>query len=273
MSSPRLPPEIEYIIFTDSLSLKDGESALNLLSVAKRVHTWLMPEMVRTVAIRTEPRHQSHPTRFNINILQTYGVHTRNLFLWLSSRHNQGFTPDQYLSWCPNITNLLLWTDIDEAQLKLLGNLPLTHLSIDLDDVPNRTPELTRVFSKITHLETLSAIHSDSDRDKLKDFSSLTHLAIPNESNWDILPTFFTNFPTLQVLIYLDGGSGDPMGLVDGFDPNLDDPRVVKLACKPGNEIKEWLLDIQTVEGMWDLAAKAVLERKKLKEAAQNKKV
>ncbi|TFK65038.1 hypothetical protein BDN72DRAFT_962834 [Pluteus cervinus] len=274
MVDPIFPLEIENKIFVYAVLLKNqNESALNLLLVARRVHTWLMPELLRTLIIRTVPITNQYPFRWQISTLEKYGKHVRNLFIWWSRRQVEDLNPDKCLSLCPNVTNLLLWTERKDVPVDKMVHLPLTHLSFNLDDTPEMTPEIIQLYSRITHLETISTTTTEEKLAQLKHFTSITHLAVPNTSRFDILPRFFTNRPTLEVLIFLDPGSSykDPLRLDGVFDPKSDDPRIVRMTCQPDCEVEEWLLNIQMGRGMWEMAEGAVREQKKLRDAVQRR--
>ncbi|TFK69590.1 hypothetical protein BDN72DRAFT_840185 [Pluteus cervinus] len=263
-SDPAFPPEIEYIIFTNTLALK-------VVRVEHSICFWLIPTIMQTVAICAIQHGQalSYPPSRGISTLHRYGNHTHNLFIWLSKYHLSEFTVDQYFSLCPNVTDLLLWTgcDIDRAQLDLMSRLPLTRLSMDLDRIPETTPELIRLFSKITHLEHITPITPSSYPALLKSFTNLTHLALPDGSSQSVVTLLFNDHPRLQVLILLESNTEEILRLTGGFDSNLDDLRVVFMMYKVGSEVEEWRLDVQEGRGMWGLADEAIAERRKLKAA------
>ncbi|TFK65029.1 hypothetical protein BDN72DRAFT_219234 [Pluteus cervinus] len=269
MSYPHFPPEIENIIFTNALAIKlrSSKGAANLMLVAKRVHTWLISLSMRTIAIRAVPHAQKYPRRWSTEALKKYGKYTRNLFLWITSGHNDSITPDDYLSWCPNVTNLVLWTDQEYFPRIHLASLPLTHLSTNLEDISDMTPELKQLFSKITHLEVLNCISSSHDFFRLQPFTSITRLAVPSASSKKIPPMLFVEHPTLEVFVFADSGDGldTPLRLEDNFDYKLHDPRIVELTCEYENEIDEWLLDVETGLGLWGLADDVAQQRKVLK--------
>ncbi|TFK65777.1 hypothetical protein BDN72DRAFT_845157 [Pluteus cervinus] len=263
MPDPTFPPEIEYIIFTTALELNNGgSSARNLILVAKRVHEWLIPKIMRTLAMQAVSPPQRYPFRWDINTLQQYGRHTRNLFIWTPIGHNED--AHQYLCLCSNVKNLLLWSQdgLNHPQLEALSRLSLTHLSTDLTHISEPSPDLVHLFSKITHLDSLSAIHLEPSI-KVETFTSLTHLAIPYLDGNASTP-LFEKVPTLQVLLLLEHGA--VMGLIEGFDPKVDDPRIVRVTYRFNYEVGDWLLDVEEGRGMWGLADQAVRERKKLKE-------
>ncbi|TFK65032.1 hypothetical protein BDN72DRAFT_846115 [Pluteus cervinus] len=272
MSDPVFPPEIEHIISTYALALKArDESNLNLLLISKRFHAWLVPELMRTVVVQRTSGTDKYPWQWKTTILQKYGIHVQNLFLWTYGPQIDYPNPDEYLSLCPNVTNLVMWTERDITLIEKLPRLPLTHLSFDLSDIPSMTPELSQLFSKITHVDVMTGANTEPRLDQLKHFTSITHLAVPEVTPWNLLPRILETNLTLQVLILLDGRCrrDAPLRLEGGFDPKVDDPRIMKVTCQPGCEIEEWLLDVQKGRGMWGIADDAVRERKVLRDAAR----
>ncbi|TFK65031.1 hypothetical protein BDN72DRAFT_962827 [Pluteus cervinus] len=267
MSIPIFPPEIEHIIVTCALGLKtNDQSPSNLMLVAKRFHTWLSQELIQTVAVRTVRDTRFHPRGWSIDVIKEYGAYAKNLFLFTSTNDERAV---QYISFCPNITNLVLWTELDEAHLKGIARLPLTHLSADIDLLP-QTTELCQLFSRITHFDCIGGVTYKSDLPKLKAFTSLTHLVLPSD-NFSSLPTaVLADFPGLKVLVFLDSGR-EEMAVVNAFDPEADDPRVLRMTCNTDDEMNQWLLDIQNGSGLWELADKVVQERKDLKNAFKKK--
>ncbi|TFK69582.1 hypothetical protein BDN72DRAFT_608223 [Pluteus cervinus] len=272
MSYPIFPPEIEEIIFVDALEPKsDGRGLLNLLLVAKRIHGWLLAKLFTTVAIRADKlTRRRYPFPWHINALERYGVHTQHLFIWTSSendKNDEDLQPVQCLSFCPNVTNLVLWTDSDlnQAEVELMSHLPLTHLSINrrMGQLPGDAPVLTRLFSRMTHLEDLGGFTRSCDLEMFKYLTSLTHLAIPDTGNAGVA-MLFGNIPTLQVLVFSIGG--EAIGIANWVSGatslDVDDPRVVRVTFRHDSQVEEWLLDVQEGRGMWGLADEAVRKRK-----------
>lgn len=242
LSEPKVPPEIEYTIFTDALAIKDtSESVINLLLVAKRVHMWyvsiqlypqlrekylktgrLIPKITETIAIRAFPPAQHYPTSWNINLdsLTKFGIHTRNLFLWVSPYPSSSYYEPltaRYISLCPNLTNLVLWSahsmDIPDDQLDQIAHLhALTHLSINLKKISStawENPDLMRVFKKITHLHNVAIIYSSNDFTLFDCFTSLTHLTFPFPSDKDLISPLLIKLPKLEVLVVLNDHPND----------------------------------------------------------------
>ncbi|TFK69599.1 hypothetical protein BDN72DRAFT_959467 [Pluteus cervinus] len=281
MSDPILPPEIEYTIFMGALAIKGtSESAGNLVLVARRVHMWLIPKIMETFAIRTYPPAQNYPVSWSVDTLVKYGVHTRNLFVWTSPYPSSpSYDPlaSKYISLCPNLTNLVLWSahsmEIPYAQLEEIAHLhSLTHLSINLKKIPSLAWEnstLLRVFEKITHLHNVALIDSSDDITLFNHFTSLTHLTFPYLSDEAFIPLFLTSLPTLEALIVLENhyNGVDSMSVRHDCPLSVDDPRIVKIACQSQaeKELDEWLLQVQEGQGIWGLADQAIREGQKQK--------
>ncbi|TFK65764.1 hypothetical protein BDN72DRAFT_880721 [Pluteus cervinus] len=268
MTDPVFPREIENTIFTYALALKaKDESALDLMLVAQRFHTWLFPELIRTVVV--QPNRGGYPSRWDISTIEKYGIHVRNLFLWTRGSPS----PTRFLAHCPNVTNLLLWTDEKDFPIDQLGQLRLTHLSVELSIIPHMTPEVTELFHKITHLEEIGRLTSERDLERLKELTSITHLAIPAKSRQDLLPRLFGHHPTLEVLIVLDddGPLDEPLHVDAAFDSRVDDPKIVRMFFELERLVEDWLLEVEMGQGIWGIADNAVQERKELRDAVRRR--
>ncbi|TFK65769.1 hypothetical protein BDN72DRAFT_179786 [Pluteus cervinus] len=260
---PIFPPEIECIIFLTAFELKPVDNDIvDLLLVAKRVHEWLIPKVYQTLVVQRIPPYREYPIRLTINNLRKYGHHTRNFFVSLGS--TRWIAQDQYFSFCPNITNLVLRTktQLDRTHLERISSLSLTHLSVDMIGPPSSTPGLFPLFSGITHLCVFrSLLSGDTTR-----FTSLTHLAILNTYNEAVCTSILENHPKLEVLVLLQWGF--VVGVTGSFDLGVDDPRIVRITYRDEVLVEDWLSDVKEGRGMWGLADEKVRQRKKLKEAA-----
>ncbi|TFK63810.1 hypothetical protein BDN72DRAFT_963657 [Pluteus cervinus] len=279
MSDQIFPAEIEYMIFMDALAIKGiSESAVNLILVAKRIHMWLIPKLTETFAIRTFPPAQNYPTSWDVNIatLTKYGIHTRNLFIWISPFPSSPYHDPlaaEYISLCPNLTNLVLWSahsmDLPTPQLDAIANLQaLTHLSLNLKKISSsdwENPKLIRVLNRITHLHSVMIIASEQDITMFKHFTSVTHFVFPYPSDEDLVPRIWETLPTVEVLILLDYTNVDHISVRHDSQASMDDPKTVRIACRSDNELDEWLLDVQKGRGFWGIADQAVRERRKQK--------
>ncbi|TFK65766.1 hypothetical protein BDN72DRAFT_179690 [Pluteus cervinus] len=222
---------------------------------------------METISIRTIPA-QKHPFQWDVTALRKYGTHTRNLFIWTSLHNYKDPLVPLYLSLCPNVTNVLLWSDLTDPQLEQLARLPLTDLSISFSEVYSK-PNLFPLFSKITHLEALINVESESQFTLFENFTSITHLMVSTQSNLSILPRLFKKLPTLRVLIMMVGQHRPAIGVVGHYDPNEDDPRIVKMVPNLDDRSDDWLVRIRKGRDIWTLADEAVRERQKLNGSLQ----
>ncbi|TFK69589.1 hypothetical protein BDN72DRAFT_840184 [Pluteus cervinus] len=275
---PIFPPEIEQIIFihAQTFARRDKKAILNLVLVAKRVHTWLIPKLFETITFRSFGPYNGplkYPVKWKNHDLIKYGKYTRNFFFSIPQDDCDTYPPHQYLIRCPNITKLFLGLGtgfLDQGEIESLLPLPLTHLSMDLDTVLGEPrPELIQLYSRVTHLESVEGFTPEYGLN-LMYFTSLTHLAIPDIDrgrHTDLsLQILFKCLPTLRVLALLTLHT-TTMGLTGEFNPTLDDPRIVRMTIVRAKRVDAWLLDVEEGRGMWGLADEAVGERKKLKKA------
>ncbi|TFK65037.1 hypothetical protein BDN72DRAFT_962833 [Pluteus cervinus] len=256
--NPTFPPEIEHIIFTAAVEHQDLSSfPINLILVAKRVYQWLTPIIYRTISL-----HENHeyPNQWNPEKLAKYGNYVRNLFVWVpSSRFNKA-SPHLPLSLCPNVTNLLWWSPANEAEIIAMSQLPLTRLSIDLNDI-ERALNTTKEFYRVTHLDSLGLFTEDLSI--LDRFTCLTHLSILGDGGFASISPIFERVPKLQVLIYYNCKQGVTKAVVQDFRPESDDPRLVRMTCGVGGGFEDWFEDIIGGRGIWGLAEEAIEGRKK----------
>ncbi|TFK65775.1 hypothetical protein BDN72DRAFT_179872 [Pluteus cervinus] len=261
MAHPVFPPEIECLIFTAALEMKlEDKERVDLLLVAKRVYKWLLPRIFRTVAIRAMPPSRRYPRLLSVNALEKNGHHTRNLLLSISYDFTEWIPQDRLLSFCPNVTNLVLHSrnHPERIHLEHMACLPLTHLSTDMEGLPNSAPELLPLFSRITHLSTIHLLSNDNPTR----FSSLTHLAIVKADNEMDYTLILKDYPELEVLVLLE--SGLAVEVVGVFDAKVDEPRMVRITFRDDDLMEDWFLDVKEGRGMWWLAHDEVRRRRKL---------
>ncbi|TFK60361.1 hypothetical protein BDN72DRAFT_850573 [Pluteus cervinus] len=255
-TDPTFPPEIEYLIFTSAVERRDLRPfPINLVLVAKRVHQWLIPIIYRTISLNAG---QEYPIRWNPETLEKYGKHVRHLFVWTPSPKFNGRSLALPLSLCPNITNLIWWAPTHKAEVKAMSHLPLTYLSIELNNV-KQTPEIIKTFSRITHLDNIGTF---TDNIIILDhFTALTHISYLRGHPAKI-PLFFERVPKLQVLIYHTCKLHLARPMVGDFQPENDDVRLVQMTRGIGGGFEDLLADLIDGQGMWGLAEAAVETRK-----------
>ncbi|TFK65227.1 hypothetical protein BDN72DRAFT_845813 [Pluteus cervinus] len=148
MVSPRLPPELEYIIFLLAFEV-DRRKTTNLLLVAKRIFDWcrlarLIPRKFNLVEFS---RDKSLPIAFNEVVYKRYGHHVHDL-------HIENHEIARHLCLFPNVTSLTIWIRIDiTPYLPILLDLPLKHLSVF---VMTPSTELFQIMSRLTHLDLMT---------------------------------------------------------------------------------------------------------------------
>ncbi|TFK70763.1 hypothetical protein BDN72DRAFT_838590 [Pluteus cervinus] len=233
---PRLPRELERDIFSEVFH--NGEKhkdVRQLLVVAKRVHEWLMPLVFTAIYVsRKDPWYQRDLWQQK---LEDYGHHTRHLCLIPSW---SGSETTLFLKSCPNVTNLMIWSGVEESYLEYIAKLPLSALSINVSGVDPQaffSPQMVnQIFHKITRFNAMGVeaawveeyIHAET-------FPVLTHLAI----SWDnptrenrrhpVRKTIMDRLTkTLKVLISLC--STEVPSLVFYHDP-IGDDRITGFRC------------------------------------------
>ncbi|TFK65033.1 hypothetical protein BDN72DRAFT_962829 [Pluteus cervinus] len=257
MADPIFPPEIEHIIFTSAVKNQNLRPfPINLILVARRVYEWLIPVIYRTISLQEG---HEYPIQWDAEKLAKYGIYARHLFVWKPSSHFRD-TPQATkipLVLCPNVTDLLWWPRNYKADTGAISHLPLTHLSILLNIV-QQTPHMIQTFSNITHLDNIGSFTDDITL--VNHFTSLTHLSV--HGNDGRIPRFFEKLPGLQVLINYSCRAGITSPILRDFDPDKDDPRLVRMIRGTGG-FEHWLADINGGRGMWGLAEEAIEMRKK----------
>ncbi|TFK69479.1 hypothetical protein BDN72DRAFT_897258 [Pluteus cervinus] len=255
--SPVLPPELEQQIFT--MGFHEDEQMVeccNLLLVAKRAFEWIAPLVYQVVIIHSARRWP--PMGLKSHKLPRYGRYVHHLLLEDGRQH-------EYLTHCPNITNLALVHLRDTSAMhsdgwKALATLPLRELSIDIRNLPT-TPQLILLFSRITHLDlAYFAPWPWHALDALSHFTSLTHLMMMSDSCTDDDINRITNrIPHLKVFIIVRYVREYKMFETVWID-KLSDPRVVTLTC---TFVAHWQATAQGLdsENPW-LFAEGVIARR-----------
>ncbi|TFK60365.1 hypothetical protein BDN72DRAFT_965719 [Pluteus cervinus] len=154
---PRLPPELECKIFLIALRNNFGDVA-NLILTAKRVHDWIIPRAFEVVILKAG---RKFPVPFTLEKFKKYGLYIRSLSLTQSGFDDSFFA--ECMSYCPNITNLLIRMPCFNANPAPLQNslavLPLTRLIVHVRSILSTPPppQLLKVFTNITHLHLYGA--------------------------------------------------------------------------------------------------------------------
>ncbi|TFK65211.1 hypothetical protein BDN72DRAFT_207567 [Pluteus cervinus] len=250
----RFPLELERIIFLMALQNRLSD-APNLFSVARRVHDWLVPKAFEVVVLQ---HRQSYPIGFTKDKFQRYGKHVRHLLI---SSIPVGFdSASVYISFCPHVQNLALWTGHNPTEIEAIIKLPLTHLSVNIDRMGPLSPPLLHLFSMITHLDVVGSFFSWDECASLIHFPILTHLAIFRGSLPAIVPLILEQLPQIQVLIWR-GNSPDEKLKESEFpeSSSFDDERLVCIECE---DCEDWLNGARGGQDMWRFAESLVESRR-----------
>ncbi|TFK66750.1 hypothetical protein BDN72DRAFT_961533 [Pluteus cervinus] len=244
-SLPRLPPELEFDIFLLTFQGNNKE-AKNLILVAKRVFDWLIPHIFNIVRLdEVRPL----PTKFNESAYIRYRKHTHHLFIESSSSR-------EYLPLFPNVVDLAFWADVNQNDVPLLLQLPLTRISV----APS--PGLFQIFSKVTHLDLLTPLSIDED---LTYLPKLTHLSILPNTSAEMVEFFLdrARCPALKVVIFWGPSEGEFAELDDDewAQYQAKNSRVVWVKCNPR---RDWELGARGGVDMWMFVEGIVASRDQL---------
>ncbi|TFK65742.1 hypothetical protein BDN72DRAFT_845197 [Pluteus cervinus] len=165
---PRLPPELERIVFTHALRNRVQDTT-NLFLVAKRVHEWLFPVAFEVVHVGGS---RFFPRKFTIDQFRTYGHYIHHLFVELDTElpTSGDFSLNKCLELCPNNIIFLM--------------SPTTGDTLEESAFTKTTQDHSPLFPNVTHLNTVRIIYGllDYSQDDLKPLFSglpnLTHIAL-----------------------------------------------------------------------------------------------
>ncbi|TFK69579.1 hypothetical protein BDN72DRAFT_840181 [Pluteus cervinus] len=145
-----------------------------------------------------------------------------------------------------------------------ISRLHLTHLSVNLECITEPPSGLRKSFSNVTHLDLLGIYPPDLEI--LIHFTSLTHLALSNGMDRAASLSLFSRIPKLQMVLHLrSSGITSSLSVVEDFNPDVDDPRIIELVCGFESGVRDWLDDVEDGRGLWQLASGAVVARMKVK--------
>ncbi|TFK66903.1 hypothetical protein BDN72DRAFT_126969 [Pluteus cervinus] len=253
---PFLPPELERIIFLHA-AYTDIKNVSHYLVVAKRVQNWVMGAVFEVMVLHSK---RMYPKEFTLDQLKEYGHHVQHLLL---SNWAGDLTVAQYLTFCPNIENLALWTGVySDDTIQAISHLSLKRLSIDITQLSEPdilTPQLISAFANITHLDLANAILMWTQCEALIHFRSLTHLAIFYATETEVLKTILERVEGLKVIIWLSGSISGLGETPEGAPEEVEDIRIVALEC---SYVKDWEDGARGEEDMWTLSDKIVEARR-----------
>ncbi|TFK66882.1 hypothetical protein BDN72DRAFT_961410 [Pluteus cervinus] len=261
-----LPFELIQEILTISAesSLKQ---AATLSRVSRSVYELTKPVLFRTFVYWDDET--VLPGETDTEWLNSYGKYARDL-LW--GTDSLRIVP--VLKCCPNVTNIAIWIDPENADFPLLLELLSQHrphrLSIDLNILfggPFQEKHaLLPMFINMTHLEPISNNFPDWDLiEGIQHLPKLTHLALLHTLNMNsVVQNALTQCKHLAFLV-LSSLWGprryDPEAEIVFEGPRDfsiqggDDPRVVFIRSY---YVEEWHLSSKGGKGMWVLAEEVV---------------
>ncbi|TFK65748.1 hypothetical protein BDN72DRAFT_880749 [Pluteus cervinus] len=292
MSDPRFPPELEQEIFIYAIQSRI-QDAPNLLLVAKRVRTWLLPIVFKVIIVY---HYRFFPVRFDsLSQFREFGIHIRYLLLSAAFQAHQPSSQQrsilkESLDQSPNITNIVvLWFQAPIRLESLTKLSKLTHLAISIDHLvqlirdvdPSRNraegTTLTRpttsttvgpaLFPNITHLDTLGGHGPTRYWDKhitilAYHFPGLTHIAHVQSASTTLLGLTLEKFEHLRVLVWWKSG-GVELKVEEDNALSVRDERIVMIETVWE---RDWEREARGIGmGMWTLADMVLEERRKAK--------
>ncbi|TFK74202.1 hypothetical protein BDN72DRAFT_955841 [Pluteus cervinus] len=285
-TAPRLPPEIECMIFqiaarsTEPFALE----RINLLLVSKRTQHWIEP-IIYQIFMYHGNNPQSNPLKQAPPPVPPSKFHfIRHLFLAGVEDNQETFIRSMLLECC-NITALSLWAGQGAnfvLNFILDGNLPsLKRLTINLHGVPKES--LQRGLNSVTHLQLIN-LPPPGLCSFLTRCPNLTHLGFL--SIVDISPSTVTSIlssslrPRLKVLNITSFQPGDAVDTakrerVDKYkELRVDDARVVCLRQPVKTYAVESLNAARGLgTGIWEFAEGIIQERTRKKVAKDAEEV
>ncbi|TFK65224.1 hypothetical protein BDN72DRAFT_900892 [Pluteus cervinus] len=242
---PRLPPELEEKIFIQAID-HNFSDVPNMILVAKRVYHWLIPHIFNVVLLHED---KSFPVKFNLPTFQRYAKHIQHLSLDdpIVVKHLALFT---------NVTNLVLWQEHGPPELEILLTFNhLTHLSINIHSKPSAT--YFSLFSKVTHLDLVSACSNWSLAHALIKFPLLTHLCVLTAIKTDVLKLFLdrNRCRNLKVVIlWGSNGTQKKTFVPEKARENLpvEDERFLNVLCQ--GMVEDWKTGARGGDDMWRVA-------------------
>ncbi|TFK61985.1 hypothetical protein BDN72DRAFT_849164 [Pluteus cervinus] len=261
---PRLPPELERLIFI--YALRDSiqvQLATHLFLVAKRVREWLLPLAFEVVHFGGN---WTFPITFTPHHFEAYGLYIHDLLVDFEKEPNGHDRLVRYLGLCPNLANLAVWQlpRPPPDRLDYLLQLPkLTHLTIDVIGLLYLTSPIivgnqgtlissqthAPLFPHITHLNTIYVTRNilDSDDDIIalsRHFPNLTHVSFtnPSDRHSTALRLALERWDRLEVLLlkFLWGHRG--------VEDPLKDQRVMLISM---HNLDDWAVAALNI---WELA-------------------
>ncbi|KAL1762331.1 hypothetical protein FB107DRAFT_268114 [Schizophyllum commune] len=281
--SPRLPPELERLIFELAVQLHRPLAA-TLARVASRVKDWVEAELYRVAIIQEGigdnlallfkhrfPFKAGHALQDRPHRL----LDTRAIIIWDGSPEKYEDTVFQHAT---HLEEIALWREdpnsaIGEEGLAALSHLPIRKLSVasrkDLEILFSPSRRLL-LFDTLTHL---SVVVFNVTRDMLVGISAchnLTHLALNfTHGYWreSDLATLFEAHRCLDVLVlaFIVGRQDeDPDVTASGLYPLLPShmsQRIVCVALDSFFHCDAWIDDVEEAQGIFGYADAIIRQR------------
>ncbi|KAF7325524.1 hypothetical protein MKEN_00401700 [Mycena kentingensis (nom. inval.)] len=260
IETPRLPPELECIIFELAATLKG--TSFTLLLVAKRVYEWIYPTLFTVLQLDSSPvarriKELLEPTRntnsdFPAHAVRRIAIPSTALF-------------EQVIRACHNLTHIALYNDanIGVYTMHAIVALPRLQYLATVSTIWSRLlavplPASGPAFPSLTHLDLL---HFRSSRSSWLyipwtiALPALTHLALLTENLSSSDPEWAALLPcpTLRALILLPALSSDTTFL-DRVAPHVSDPRLVLFRSAPGSWLDTIIPSEDGLPTMWERA-------------------
>ncbi|TFK60351.1 hypothetical protein BDN72DRAFT_883640 [Pluteus cervinus] len=250
---PRLPPEIERLIFED-VAWMYRSSIPRLILVCRRVKDWTESILYSIVIRRSETPYPSYEPP--IERLPAYACHVHSFLAFFEI---DGTIIRDYLRLCKNLTNLALWCEPTCPDLlQLLEELPrLRNLTIYLsavfpDGPPYTLESKSGAFQGLTHLELMD------DEISWKDISGfvgglegLTHLALNDINDEQLVCDILENCPRIRVLVLFESSELKVLG----------SSKVVFAKFSLDAYVGDWISVAEGRECFWDKAEREVIEK------------
>ncbi|KAJ7432945.1 hypothetical protein FB451DRAFT_1062148 [Mycena latifolia] len=266
-SPPIFPLELEREIF-ETTALVHPSTIPGLLRVARRIHIWIEPFLYRLVHVGKDPPYsamgsailratKSKPASF-------FHSAVRHLVLDTSAT----WTLDDargVLKLCTRLDAFNAWGDFsDPTLLRILEELPLRRLSIDLDRLFGGYEfiDLTHtLFVSLTHLDIVDAIYENDTRiiARLPMLPALTHLRLNENVPWKHVQRLLVDCPRLEVLINVFPRLKAPWAAQRARTSPIQDPRFVITVYRA--LVANWTL-CQCQPNSWSLAEEFVACRR-----------
>ncbi|KAF8965533.1 hypothetical protein BDZ97DRAFT_1811166 [Flammula alnicola] len=250
---PILPPELERKIFELAVVLEHPSSALPLMLVAHRTHRWIASVLynIANQLSKIYPAKRGDPSKPDLTY---YGPFVKHIILGGDMKAEK---ISMFFSSCPNLIDVALWSHCrTKAFLGFFDDMKLERLSTNISTLDPEDFQ-TSALSNITHLD-ITKFGSGWPRWKdLTVLPRLTHLAINEVVDVDIIRRLLHHCKQLQILLLVEVGTAWNMG-----DIFISDPRLVMMKlCR--YVVEDWRDSALGKENMWSWAEEISLAKQR----------